>query len=264
MRVIKLLFVILFSLSFAFSTVFAAHGGGKEKPATEAGSEGGDTSEGSPATQEGGGIRLGGDFGKGTEPMLFDDQSLIATPVPTVTPIIKLTNPEKNAWEDIRNTKDLIMRCNTDLPRYEKFMRKEFMSNLNEMQKAITTIHTYALLHKRDEVEYVWGRAASKGGQTLSICEEYVSEFNENLDSMKKKQSRVDSILKKHAKGIQQPDQIRKEWKSNKKQMFFTKKKIEYFESLFEGYASKYNKTIRDKEALVEKLLTEHQELHKP
>jgi uncharacterized protein YdcH (DUF465 family) len=256
MKIIKYISIILIALCVIYGVVYGAE---KKKAAEDT------TDTGSPAAAEGGGgIKLGGEYGKGTEPMHFDDNTLIATPVPTVTPIIKVANPEKKAWEDVRNTRDLIKRCETDLPRYEKFMRREFMSNLNEMQVAITTIHTYALLHKRDEVEYVWGQAAGKGEKTLATCEDWVAEFRENLDSMNKNQYRVDRIVREHAKVIQQPGQIMKEWEVNKREMFWAKKKIDYFENLFEQYVSKYNQAIKEKDALVEKLLSEHQELHKP
>jgi len=46
--------------------------------------------------------------------------------------------------------------------------------------------------------------------------------------------------------------------------MFWTKKKIDYFNGLFLDYVAKYNRTLDEKDRLVEKLLEEHKELHKP
>ena len=264
MRIAKYIVVIL--CFFAFSCVYLhaapAPAGGGKKPAANA-------DEGSAAADEGkggdGGVGImGGNFGKGTDAVFFNDESLVSTPVPTVTPAIRIEKPEIKAWDNIRNTRDLIKRCTTDLPRYEKFMRKEFMSNLNEMQKVITTLHTYALLYKRDEVEYVWGNAAKKGEKTLATCEEFASEFNENYDQMIKNQKAVMKLLSKASAKIQQPDQVRQEWENNREQMFWAKKKIDYFNSLFVDYVAKYNKAIDEKDKLVEKLLTEHRELHKP
>lgn len=267
MRIAKHILVIISLLALACASVYAAHGGGHGAPAKPAaGAEGGEEkpSEGSEAAAEGGGIRLGGDFGKGTDPVLFDDETLVSTPVPTVTPDIKLEKQEKQAWNDIRNTRDLLARCKTDLVRYEKYMRKEFMSNLNEMQKVVSSIHTYAVLYKRDEVEHAWSHAAEKGQRTLATCEEYADEFNENYVDMVKNQKKVMKLLTKSAKMIQQPDQIRREWETNRERMFWTKKKIDYFNGLFLDYVRKYNRAIDDKERKVEKLLKEHYELHKP
>jgi hypothetical protein len=263
---VKYMLVILCVIALACVYAYAAPAGGK-KPAAN-------TDEGSPSTDEpatkGGkgqqpaALQMGGNFGKGTDAVFFNDKSLVSTPVPTMTPDVKIEKQEINAWNNIRNTKDLIKRCTTDLPRYEKYMRKEFMSNLNEMQKAITTLHTYALLYKRDEVEYVWGNAAKKGEQTLATCEEFANEFNENYDQMVKNQKAVMKLLSKASAKIQQPVQVRQEWESNREQMFWAKKKIDYFNGLFMDYVSKYNKTIDEKDKLVQKLLDEHKELHKP
>lgn len=267
MRIAKYVLIILSIIAFSCAALYAAHGGGHGAPAKPAaGDEGGEekASEGSEAAPEGGGIRLGGDFGKGTDPVLFDDETLISTPVPTMTPDIKLEKQEKKAWDDIRNTRDLLMRCKTDLVRYEKYMRKEFMSNLNEMQKVITTFDTYALLYKRDQVEHVWAIAADKGQQTLAMCEEYADEFNENYDDMVRNQKSVMKLLSRSSSKIQQPDQIRREWEVNKERMFWTKKKIDYFNSLFVNYVRKYNRVIDEKDKKVEKMLKEHYELHKP
>jgi hypothetical protein len=264
MRIIKQILVIISVFAVFSAALYAAHGAAPaKKPA--AGAEAGEsTGDGSEAAAESGGIRLGGDFGKGTNPVMFDDESLVSTPVPTMTPDIKLEKQEKQAWNDIRNTRDLLKRCQTDLVRYEKFMRKEFMSNLNQMQKSISTIHTYALLYKRDEVEYIWGNAASKGEQTLATCEEYANEFNENYEQMIKNQKSVMKLLSKSSSKIQQPGEVRREWEENKKQMFWTKKKIDYFNGLFLDYVAKYNRVIDEKDRLVEKMLSEHKELHKP
>jgi hypothetical protein len=257
MRFVKCLILILFSSAVVYTMVFAAE---KKKPAESTDSA--DT--GSPAAVDSAGMRLGGEYGKGTEPVFFNDESLVSTPVPTITPVFTIKTPEKQAWEIVRNTKDLLIRCRTDLKRYEKSMRKEFMSNLNEMEKAISMLHTYALLHKRDEVEYVWAQSAGKAERTLAQCEDWADEFNENYRQMQKNQKKTERLLDKKSRLIQQPDQIEKEYSANKEDMFYTKKKIDYFNNLFHEYVAKYNKAVDEKEKLTGKLLQEHYELHKP
>lgn len=260
MRLIKYLFLIMLSSAIVYTLAFAADTAKKK-----AADEGAETSDsGSPAAADTGGMRLGGEYGKGTEPVFFNDESLVSTPVPTMTPIFTIKTPEKQAWENIRNTKDLLIRCRTDLGRYEKSMRKDFMANLNDMQKVISSIHTYALLHKRDEVEYVWGQAADKGARTLAQCEDWADEFNENYAQMVKNQKKTQRLLDKKSRLIQQPDQLLDMYNANDRDMFFTKKKIDYFNGLFHEYVADYNKTIDEKEKLTGKLLQEHYELHKP
>lgn len=258
MRLIKYLFLILFASAVIYTVVFAADT--KKKPAESTDSA--DT--GSPAAADNAGMRLGGEYGKGTEPALFNDESLVSTPVPTMTPVFTVKTPEVKAWDDLRNTKDLLVRCRTDLRRYENYMRKEFMADLNGMQKVTSTIHTYALLHKRDEVEYVWGQSASKAERTLAQCEDWADEFNENYAAMEKNQAKTRRLLDKKSALIQQPAQLEEQYNLNREDMFFTKKKIDYFNNLFHEYVGKYNKAVDEKEKLTGKLLQEHYELHKP
>ena len=268
MKNMRLIFILIISFLMLFCISFASEGGGGKK------GEGG-SSKGKSAAEKygdeitapeamGGGMRLGGNYGKGTDAIHFDDNSLIATPVPSSTPIYKVTKQETELWTNIKDTKDLLYRCRTDLKRYEKFMRKEVMKDINNLKKAISSMHTYALLNKRDVVEHIWNENDIKAQNTLALCEEYKNEFHENYAQMVINQKKIEDSLKKYRDVIQNPEQIEKEYELNKKDMFFTKKKIDYFTLLYEDYVSKYNQTVAEKEKKVEKLLAEHYDLHKP
>ncbi len=262
MKALKLFLIIILCFAVSVSAVMAAHGGGGKSKSAAEGSDAADS--GSESAPEGGGIRLGGDYGKGTDPIHFNDQSLISTPVPTATPDIAFENQEKKAWDLVRNTRDLLIRCRTDLSRYEKSFRKEFNNNLNKMQKAVASLHTYAVLHNRDVVEMVWSEAADAALRTLSIAEEHSSEFYEDYSQMEKNQEEALNVLRKSKASIQQPVEIEKEIERNKKEMFFVKKKIDYFDSLFRDYAAKYNKTVDEREKRVAQLIKQHEDLHRP
>jgi len=212
-------------------------------------------------------IRLGGSAtGEGTDPVHFDDDSLVHTPVPTATPIIKLTKTEIAAWENTRNTRDLIIRCKKDLKRYENFMRDAFMKDLNVLMAEISKMHTYAVLHKRDVVEHRWAEAVKDAKHTLALCEEHLSEFKEDYSQMKKNQKKVKKVLdnKRLVKKIQRPWEIEKEYELNERDMFFVNKSISYFERIYDEYVSKFRNTVSLKNNKVEKLLKEHGDLQKP
>ena len=215
-----------------------------------------------------GDVRLGGGAatGRGTDPVYFDDDSLIHTPVPTPTAIYNVTKYEKQAWDRLSMTKNLIERCETDLTRYEKFMRKEFMSDLNEMMDVASRIHTYAVLHRRDQVEHAWSEKVRNAENTLAICEEYVDEFNEDYREMKRNQKKAIALVKKYKKKrkIQRPAEMEQLYQLNKEQMFYVKKRIDYFTKLYNNYVASFKKMIRDKEQKVAKLLKDHYDLHKP
>jgi hypothetical protein len=266
MKNIKILFILILSILIIFSLSLAAGGGEESKEGSSKGKSAA-TKYGDEITAPeamGGGMRLGGNFGKGTDAILFDDNTLVSTPVPTVTPIYKFTKEQTELWSAIRDTKDLLARCRVDLKRYEKFMRKEVMNDINNLKKAISSMHTYALLNKRDVVEHIWNENLTKAQNTIALCEEYKNEFQENYIQMEKNQKFVEIGLQKNKNLIQNPEQLVKEYELNKKDMFFIKKKIDYFTLLYEDYVSKFNQTVAEKEKKVEKLLAEHYELHKP
>jgi hypothetical protein len=256
-NIMTLFILIIFLLSFPYFS-FAAEGGEtKDKPEVNYGDE-----ITAPEAM-GGEMRIGGQYGKGTD-AVFDDNSLIATPVPTPTPIIKMTKQEIRLWENIKDTKDLLYRCRVDLERYEKFMRKDVMNDINNLKQVISSMHTYALLNKRDVIEHLWNENFTKAQNTLALCEEYKNEFQENYVQMESNQKEIEKGLAKYSDLILNPEEIRKEYELNKKDMFFIKKKIDYFSMLYEDYVSKFNQTVAEKEKKVEKLLAEHYELHKP
>lgn len=267
MKNIKIFFIFLISFLLFYILFFT--GCGDKSEAKESSSKGKSSAEkyGDEITAPeamGGEMRLGGNYGKGTDAIHFDDNSLIATPVPQATPIYKVTKQEVEIWNNIRDTKDLLYRCRVDLKRYEKFIRKEFMNDLNNLKKAISSMHTYALLNKRDVVEHIWNENLKKAQDTLAICEEYKNEFHENYAQMAIYQKNIEDGLKKYESLIQNPEQIKKEYELNKKDIFFIKKKIDYFTLLYEDYLSKFNQTVAEKENKVNKLLAEHYDLHKP
>jgi hypothetical protein len=213
---------------------------------------------------EGGNVSLGGVKGPGTEPALFDDNSLIATPVPSVTPIFTVKGPDKEAWSKLTDTKSMINRCNKDLVRYEKSFRKDFMESLNGMGNVVAGIHTEALLDKRDQVEYAWENEVDKAEHSLALADEWNNEFNEDYKVMTKNQSRVEELLRKFSSKIQQPDEVRKKHDVNKEEMFWLHKQIVKFGELFKDYVDKYRKMTETKEAKENKLLNDHYELYKP
>src|ERR1035437_10007931 len=88
-----------------------------------------------PQTEEGGRgpVNLGVVKGPGTEANIFDDNSLIYTPVPTATPVFTIKTPEIEAWGLLVDTKSLLNRCAKDTKRYTKTFKKDFMEGYNDM-----------------------------------------------------------------------------------------------------------------------------------
>ena len=81
-------------------------------------------------------------IGKGTEPVHFDDRTLMFTPTPSPTPIVKQSKEDIDSWYYLRETKSIIEKSKIDLIRYEKLIRKEMDSNLLSMKKVIASMHT--------------------------------------------------------------------------------------------------------------------------
>jgi hypothetical protein len=232
--------------------------------AAEAKKKGASTDPAQQAENTGGQVSLGAVKGPGTEAKIFDDNSLLYTPVPTVTPVFSVKTPEKEAWSKLVDTKALLNRCNKDLPRYEKTFRKDFMENLNNMGRVIGKMHTEALLDKRDQVEFDWENQVDKTEHSLALAEEWANEFNEDYSAMIKNQSRVQALLKAYSSKIQQPKEVELKYNHNDEEMFYTKKKIDNFNLLFHSYVAKYRDMVKTKEDRVNKLLNDHYELYKP
>lgn len=250
-------YIVSISLIFILASgSFAAEAKKEQSKSEPAKSSGGRT--------EGGAVNIGSVRGPGTEAALFDDSSLITTPVPTVTPIYSIKGPDKEAWRKLVDTKSLIIRCKKDLPRYEKSFRKDFMDNLNSMGTVVSSIHTEALLDKRDQVEFAWENEVDKAEHTLALAEEWDNEFKEDYKQMEKNQSRVEKLLSKFKAKIQQPGEVESKYEANKEEMFFLDKDIRSFDALFNNYVSKYQNMIRVKEDKENKLLNDHYELYKP
>jgi hypothetical protein len=213
---------------------------------------------------EGGNVSLGGIKGPGTDPDVFDDNSLIYTPVPTVTPIYTIKTPDIEAWGRLSDTKSLLNRCKKDLVRYDKSFRNDFISSLNGMGKVVASIHTEALLDKRDQVESAWENSIDPAEHSLALAEEWNNEFNEDYKQMEKNQKRVTDLLRKFSAKIQNTTEVKSKFEQNKEEMFFVRKDIDSFGSLFKSYVEKYQAMIRTKEEKVDKLLNDHYELYKP
>jgi len=212
----------------------------------------------------GGNVSLGGIKGPGTDPDVFNDNSLIYTPVPTVTPIYTIKTPDIEAWGRLSDTKSLLNRCKKDLVRYDKAFRNDFMNSLNGMGKVVASIHTEALLDKRDQVESAWEDSIDPVEHSLALAEEWNNEFNEDYKQMEKNQKRVTELLKKFSAKIQNTAEVKIKFEQNKEEMFFVRKDIDSFDSLFKSYVEKYQAMIRTKEQKVDKLLNDHYELYKP
>ncbi|HDQ25783.1 MAG TPA: hypothetical protein ENN43_03435 [bacterium] len=260
MRLIRLFLFIGLGFIIANAVSFearAAAPAGGDAAASE-----GDGDTGSEGTGE---IRLGGKYGKGTDPVHFKDETLMHPPTPVPTVIYKVTKEEARAWDSLRNTRDLIVRCRTDLRRYENFAVKEFSSDLKGMSDAISSFHTYALLYKRDAVETVWEERREKAAHTLALLDEFNAEFKENYRDMRKNQEAVERIVKgaEPKDRIQRPDEVRRTLKENDKEIHFIKKNIDHFDSLVKRYRARYNTMIQKKNQVTEKLLREHRELHR-
>ncbi len=220
-----------------------------------------------PATEENGNrgpVTLGVVKGPGTEANIFDDNSLIYTPVPTVTPVFTIKTPEKEAWRLLTDTKSMLNRCQKYTKIYNNTFRKDFMESYNDMGDVVGRIHTEALLDKRDQVEMDWENQVDKAEHSLALAEEWANEFNDDYKSMVKNQSRVQELLKKFSPKIQRTDEVELKYKHNDEEMFYTKKDIDKFNELFKTYVIKYQEMVKTKEDKVNKLLNDHYELYKP
>ncbi|MGD0566371.1 MAG: hypothetical protein ABSA34_03460 [Candidatus Goldiibacteriota bacterium] len=215
-------------------------------------------------SSQGGNVSLGGIKGPGTDAASFDDNSLIYTPVPTVTPIFTVKTPDIEAWRRLSDTKSLLNRCKKDLARYDKAFRADFMKALNGMGAVVASIHTEALLDKRDQVENAWENSIDPTEHSLALAEEWNGEFNEDYKQMEKNQKRVTELLKKFSSKIQNPAEVKEKFEQNKEEMFFVRKDIDSFGGLFKSYTEKYQAMIKTKEEKVDKLLNDHYELYKP
>lgn len=267
MRFFKSFLIILtfFSLvvSLYSSSAPAGHGGGGGGGAAPAAS--GEPKDDGGSAAQGGEIRLGGkSYGAGTEAKFFDDNLLISTPTPISTPIYSVSKEENEAWTLTRDARDLIIRCRKDLRRYENFMRDNFNKDYNKLSSAITSIHTYALLYKRDRVEHEWSNLVDETEKNLMTYEEFAAEFQRDVKEMEAKINRTKTLLDKSSSKMQKPDQIRREYDLNKEDAYFIKKGVEYFTNLYHQYFDRYEEITTKREARVDKLLNEHRELHRP
>jgi hypothetical protein len=219
-----------------------------------------------PQTEEGGRgpVSLGVVKGPGTEANIFDDNSLIYTPVPTVTPVFTIKTPEIEAWGLLVDTKSLLNRCAKDTKRYTKTFKKDFMEGYNDMGQVVSRIHTEALLDKRDQVELDWENQVDKAEHSLALAEEWGTEFNEDYKAMVKNQARVKVLLKRFSKKIQRTNEVELKYGYNDEEMFYIRKDIDKFNELFKNYVFKYQAMIKTKEDKVNKLLNDHYELYKP
>ncbi|MCE5300198.1 MAG: hypothetical protein LLG37_04915 [Spirochaetia bacterium] len=252
MRTTRFILSIIMITVFSIPLFSAEAKGGKAKSAAE------NREPGS------GPVTLGGREGPGTEADFFDDESLVSTPEPTATPNYSFKTPEKEAWVALTDAKALINRCNKDLPRCTKVMKEDFMKQYNAMGGVVASIHTQALLDRRDQVEYAWEESVEKTRHTLALGEEWTNEFFEDYNEAVKKQERVTQLLKKFRSKILQPDEVEQKQSHNKEELFFLKKDIEKFRELYNANADRFNGMLLKKEEKVNQLLNEHYELYRP
>ena len=270
MRFLKLFLMTAFIISISGLIYSSGGGGGHSAPAAAPAAEpkaegGGGGEEKGGHGGEGGEIRLGGrSFGAGTEAKFFDDNLLISTPTPISTPIYKVSKEENEAWTLTRDVRDLIIRCRKDLRRNENTMRQTFNKDYNNLASAITKMHTFALLYRRDRVEHEWSNMVDETEKNLMTYEEFAAEFQRDVKEMEQKLSRTKQLLDKSSSKMQKPGEIRREYDLNKEDAYFIKKGVEYFTSLYEQYFDRYEDITSKREARVDKLLSEHSELHRP
>jgi hypothetical protein len=202
--------------------------------------------------------------GPGTDPAVFNDNSLIYTPVPTATPDFTIKTPDIEAWRKLADTRSLLNLTEKDLINYNKTFRADFMKALNGMGQVVSSIYTDALLDKRDEVETAWEKSMEPAEHSLALAEEWNNEFNEDYKQMGKNQKRTADLLRKFSNKIQNAAEVKEKMGQNDRDMYFVKKDIDSFGELFNNYTAKYEAMIKTKEDKVNKLLNDHYELYKP
>lgn len=253
MRFIIKYIVSLLLICFLGAGLFAAD---KKKEATK--------DPAAAANESRGPVSLGSVKGPGTEANIFDDDSLIYTPVPTATPVFSVKTPEIEAWNLLVDTKSLLLKDTKETKEYNTAFRKDFMKSYNAMGTVVGKIHTEALLDKRDQVEYDWENQVDKAEHFLALAEEWANEFNDDYKVMVKNQARVQMLLKKFREKIQRTNEVELKYKHNDEEMFYIKIEIDKFNELFKNYVFKYQAMIKTKEDKVNKLLNDHYELYKP
>jgi hypothetical protein len=210
-------------------------------------------------------VKIGGAAeGPGTEAVFFDDASLVTTPVPTATMIVVFNKKDVSAWQYLTDVKTYLFRINTDSKRYEAQLRSKMDGLLLDMGKSIASVHTYAAIHERDKVETKWAKYADKAEYTLQHARLQVDEFHEDYYEIENGMKIVEKILKENPETIQRLDEAQDRYNKNKKEMFFAQKKVVKFTDLFNSYVRQFNEMAEKKEYKVKKLITEHEELHRP
>ncbi|HPI04254.1 MAG TPA: hypothetical protein PLB12_08460 [Candidatus Goldiibacteriota bacterium] len=261
MRSIKaiLLFAIILSLVLAP----ALNAADKKKKETE--EKNAKLAESGSSNTQNGDVKIGGSAeGPGTDPVIFDDATLITTPVATPTIIVVFDKKDVNVWKYLTDVKMYLFRIKTDSKRYDAQLRSKMDKHLLDMGKSIASMHTYAALHERDKVETQWAKSADKAEYTLQYARLQVDEFHEDYYEIENNMKAVEKILKNNPEIIQRPDEARARYEQNKKEMFFAQKNVMKFTDLFNSYVRQFNEMAQKKEYKIDKLLREHEELHTP
>ncbi len=194
----------------------------------------------------------------------FDDKSLITIPTSTPTPIYKMYDFEIEAWDDLKDVNNTIERCKHGLKKYPNLFRKQMDDGILKMQKVIASLHTAAVLHKRDNVEFAWEEAVAEPEKTLEMGQGFIDEFDNDIKFMEKKQKKIKEVLDKKGKKMQNPNEIKLKYNANEKEIFFIKKEVKKFKETYKNYEVKFKMTIKQKENKIETLIAEHKALHKP
>ncbi|HDT14599.1 MAG TPA: hypothetical protein ENN55_00135 [Firmicutes bacterium] len=211
-----------------------------------------------------GDVRLGRAQGPGTEAVYFDDNSLIMDPEPTATPVYEFSNPQKRAWDLVVDTKNLIVRINTDRTRYEKTLRSKMDKQLFRLQQSIASMHTRALLYDRNKVEYVWEKEAVTALDVMDVAHMQTAEFHRDYREAERKHKEAERLLKNHRDIIQKPEEIEQKLEMNAKELYFAKKEVDRFTTLYNRFVEQFNHISKQKEEHIAKTLKEHFDLHRP
>ncbi len=194
----------------------------------------------------------------------FDDESLIKIPTATPTPIYKMYDFEIESWDDLKDIMNTIERCRHGLKNYPELFREQMDDGILKMQRVIANLHTAAVLHKRDNVEFAWEETITAPIKTLEMGQGFIDEFDKDIKFMEKKQKKVKETLNKKGKKMQNPQEIKLKYNTNEKEIFFIKKEVNKFKEKFKNYEAKFKKTVKQKEDKIETLIAEHNALHKP
>ena len=185
-------------------------------------------------------------------------------PTPIATPVTRTSESQIKLWNLVHDSKLLLTRIETDLPRYEKKMREVMDKKLFEMDKITASIHTYAVVNERDKIETIWQQQAESTIKELNVFRGQVDEMHQDFYEIKDNQEAALKLLNSGDSSIQMLDEIRAKFEQNERRLYFAQKGITKFTELFNRYVAQFNTVSERKEGKTAKLIQEHEELHRP